>query len=122
MSERSRLLAEAGKQISNPFLLCALVSQRTRQLMMEGKADRNTAQMVDSALNEVIAGAIEFELGKRRHGFWFRQKLTTKKGMTRSNRPECRKHPQRLVRWRLHEQAHQSPRTNAEGRLAGGDC
>ncbi len=69
MSERSRLLAEAGKQISNPFLLCALVSQRTRQLMMAGNADTNTAQMVDSALNEVIAGALEFELGKPRRLF-----------------------------------------------------
>jgi hypothetical protein len=40
MSVRSRLLAEAEKQISNPFLLCALVSLRTRQLiMMTGNAN-----------------------------------------------------------------------------------
>jgi hypothetical protein len=69
MGERSRLLAEADKQISNPFLLCALVSLRTRQLMMAGYANTYTAQMVDSALNEVIAGALKFELGKPRRPF-----------------------------------------------------
>jgi len=69
MSERSRLLAEAGKQISNPFLLCILVSKRTRQLMIAGYADANTAQMVDFALNELIAGVLEFELGKLRRPF-----------------------------------------------------
>ncbi len=67
MSVRSRLLAEAVKQISNPFLLCALVSQRTRQLMMGGNAQTNTAQIVNSALEELIAGAIEFEHGKSGH-------------------------------------------------------
>ncbi len=61
MSARSRLLAEAEKQISNPFLLCALVSLRTRQLMMTGNANTSTARLVDSALNELIAGALEFE-------------------------------------------------------------
>lgn len=69
MSERSRLVAEAGQQVSNPFLLCALVSRRTRQLMMAGNADTNTAQVVDSALCEVIAGVLEFKLGKRRRPF-----------------------------------------------------
>ncbi len=64
MSMRSRLLAEAEKQISNPFLLCALVSLRTRQLMMIGNVNTSTAQLVDSALNELIAGALEFERGK----------------------------------------------------------
>jgi len=66
MSVRPRLLAEAEKQISNPFLLCALVSLRTRQLMMTGNANTSTAQLVDSALNELIAGALEFERGKPR--------------------------------------------------------
>ena len=66
MSVRSRLLAEAEKQISNPFLLCALVSLRTRQLIMTGKANTSTAQLVDSALNELIAGVLEFERGKPR--------------------------------------------------------
>jgi len=69
MSERSRLVAEAGQQVSNPFLLCALVSRRTRQLMMGGNADTNTAQVVDSALCEVIAAALEFKLGKPRCPF-----------------------------------------------------
>jgi DNA-directed RNA polymerase subunit K/omega len=66
MSARSRLLAEAEKQISNPFLLCALASLRTRQLMMTGNANTSTAQLVDSALNELIAGALEFERRKPR--------------------------------------------------------
>jgi hypothetical protein len=66
MSVRSRLFAEAEKQISNPFLLCALVSQRTRQLMMAGNANTSTAQLVNFALNELIAGALEFERGKPR--------------------------------------------------------
>ncbi len=66
MSVRSRLLAEAEKQISNPFLLCALVSLRARQLMTTGNANTSTAQLVDSALNELIAGVLEFERGKPR--------------------------------------------------------
>lgn len=66
MSVRSRLLAEAEKEISNPFLLCALVSLRTRQLIMIGKANTSTAQLVDSALNELIAGVLEFDRGKPR--------------------------------------------------------
>ena len=65
MSVRSRLLAEAERQISNPFLMCALVSLRTRQLMMTGNANTSTA-LVDSALNELIAGVLEFERGKPR--------------------------------------------------------
>jgi hypothetical protein len=69
MSVRSRLVAEVGQQISNPFLPCALVLRRTRQLMMAGNADTNTAQVVDSALCEVIAGALEFKLGKPRRPF-----------------------------------------------------
>jgi len=69
MSERLRLLAGAAKRVSNPFLLCALVSQRTRQLMMAGYTNTNTAQIVDSALSEVIAGSLEFELGKPRRPF-----------------------------------------------------
>ncbi len=66
MSVRSRLLAEAEERISNPFLLCALVSLRTRQLMMIGDANTSTAQLVDSALSELIAGVLEFERGKPR--------------------------------------------------------
>ena len=69
MSLRVRLLAEADKQISNPFLLCALISQRTRQLMMAGNANTSTPQLVNSALNELITGTLEFEFGKPRR--WF---------------------------------------------------
>jgi len=66
MSARLRFLAEAEKQISNPFLLCTLISQRARQLLMTGNANTSTAQMVDSALQELIAGVLEFERGKPR--------------------------------------------------------
>ena len=64
MSVRSRLHAEAEKQISNPFLLCAMVSLRTRQLMTAGNTNTSTAQLVDLALNDLIAGVLEFERGK----------------------------------------------------------
>ena len=63
MSARSRLLAEAEKHISNPFLLCVLISKRTRQFMVVGNPHANTGQMVDSALSDLIAGALEFEFG-----------------------------------------------------------
>ena len=63
MSARSRLLAEAEKHISNPFLLCVLISKRTRQFMIVGNPHANTGQMVDSALNDLIAGDLEFEFG-----------------------------------------------------------
>lgn len=53
MSVRCRLLAEAEKQNSNPFLLCALVSLRTRQLMMTGNEYASTAQLVDLAIKTV---------------------------------------------------------------------
>ncbi len=66
MSVRSRLLAEAVKQISNPFLLCVLISQRTRQLMMSGNAHTNAAQIVNSALEELIDGTLEFKHEKAR--------------------------------------------------------
>lgn len=67
MSARSRLHSEAEKQVSNPFLLCTLISQRTRQLMITSNASASTAQLVDSALSELIAGALQFEsVGLRR--------------------------------------------------------
>lgn len=66
MSARSRLLSEAERGISNPFLLCALISQRTRQLMITGNASTSIAQLVDSALDELIAGALKFERVGRR--------------------------------------------------------
>lgn len=67
MSARSSLLAEADGQVSNPFLLCALVSKRTRQLMIAVNA-KSTAQLVNSALRELIAGTLEFEWVKSRRG------------------------------------------------------
>ena len=63
MSERSRLLAEAETHRSNTFLLCVLISRRTRQFMMVGNPHANAGQMVDSALSDLIAGALEFEFG-----------------------------------------------------------
>ena len=67
MSARSRLLLQAEKGISNPFLLCTLISRRTRQLMMTRGAGTSTTQLVDFALDELIAGALKFEgIGERR--------------------------------------------------------
>jgi hypothetical protein len=66
MSVRSRFLAEAEKQIPNPLLLCTLISLRTRQIMMRGNTNASTAQLVDSVLREIIAGALEYERGKPR--------------------------------------------------------
>lgn len=66
MSVRSRLLAEAEKQNSNPFLLCTLISLRTRPIMMTGNANISTAQLVDSVLGELLAGALEYGRGKPR--------------------------------------------------------
>ena len=59
---RSRLLFEAQRQVSNPFLLCALISGRTRQLMMCQNGHASTADLVDYALNELIVGALEFKM------------------------------------------------------------
>lgn len=66
---RSRLLAEADRQVSNPFLLCVLISKRTRQFMMAGDVNTGTAQLVNLALGEVIAGTLEFDRGTGRRGF-----------------------------------------------------
>ena len=88
MSVRLRLLAEADKQISNPFLLCALVSQRTRQLMMAGNANTNTAQIVDSALEELIAGALEFKHGKSRRPPLMRAESSSQKSKGGLESPE----------------------------------
>jgi hypothetical protein len=70
MRMRSRLLSEAERGISNPFLLCALISQRTRQLMITRNASTSTAQLVDSALEELIAGALKFERVGRERSPW----------------------------------------------------
>jgi len=72
MSTRLRLLSEAEKRVSNPFLLCTLVSQRTLQLMMAGNPNTSTAQLVNSALNELIIGALEFERGGPRRALLIR--------------------------------------------------
>ncbi len=67
MSARSRLIADAERQAANPFLLCALISLRTRQRMITRDASTSTAQLVDSALEELIGGALKFErVGRKR--------------------------------------------------------
>jgi len=67
MSVRSDLLFAAQKKIPNPFLLCAVTSARARQLMVARDGRTALAELVDLALNEVAAGALEFErVGPRR--------------------------------------------------------
>lgn len=62
MSVPSRLLAEAEKQISNPFLLCALISKLTHRLATGENASSNTSEVMNYALNELSEGALEFEI------------------------------------------------------------
>jgi hypothetical protein len=62
MSSRSEMLFQARVRISNPFVLCTLISSRTRQLMMSGSGNRSTVQLVHDALNELLAGVLEFEV------------------------------------------------------------
>ena len=67
MSVRSGLLFAAEKKILNPFLLCAVTSARARQLMVASDGRAALAELVDCALSEVAAGALEFErVGPRR--------------------------------------------------------
>ncbi len=88
MSVRSRLLAEAVKQISNPFLLCALVSQRTRQLMMAENVQTNTAQIANSALEELIDGALEFKHGTSRRPLLMRTESSNEESRGGLESPE----------------------------------
>lgn len=62
MSTRSELLFQAQRKISNPFVLCTLIGKRTRQWMMSSNRGQSTAEIVDYALSELLAGALEFEM------------------------------------------------------------
>jgi hypothetical protein len=62
MSARSELVFRATGMISNPLLLCALVSGRVRQLMIGGSGSRSTAEIVDYALGELLAGLLQFQM------------------------------------------------------------
>jgi DNA-directed RNA polymerase subunit K/omega len=67
MSVRSDLLFAAEKKIPNPFVLCTVTSARVRQLMVARDGRTALAELVDCALNEVAAGALEFQrMGPRR--------------------------------------------------------
>lgn len=62
MSVRSGLLLQAQKQVSNPFLLCTLISKRTRQLVIGSNGVSRTADLMDHAFSELIAGGLEFRV------------------------------------------------------------
>ena len=62
MSSRANLLFQAQAQVSNPFLLCSLISKRTQQLMMSSNGAASAADLVDYALSELVAGGLEFEI------------------------------------------------------------
>jgi DNA-directed RNA polymerase subunit K/omega len=51
---------EAAKRISNPFLLCSVISKRALQLM-SGGGNWTTQEIVSYALNELLAGGLEFK-------------------------------------------------------------
>jgi hypothetical protein len=44
----------------------ALVSKRTRQLMMGGIGNRNTAEVIDYALGELQDGVLAFEMPEKK--------------------------------------------------------
>lgn len=120
MSVRSRLLAEAVKQISNPFLLCALVSQRTRQLMMAGNAQTNTAQIVNSALEELIAGGLEFEHGKSGRPLLMRTESSNEESKGGLESPEVPL-ASAVTLSGPNEKKNESERSHAEGRFMRGN-
>lgn len=62
MSVHSDLLFQAARRISNPFVLCTLISGRTRQLMASANGNLGSVQLVQRALNELLAGVLEFEM------------------------------------------------------------
>lgn len=62
MSSRSELLIQAHGKISNPFVLCAVLGKRTRQWMMSADRLQSTAEIVDYALGELVAGLLKFEI------------------------------------------------------------
>jgi DNA-directed RNA polymerase subunit K/omega len=62
MSSRSELVAQAQGKISNPFVLCTVVGKRIRQCMASGNPLRSTAEIVDYALGELVAGLLKFEM------------------------------------------------------------
>jgi DNA-directed RNA polymerase subunit K/omega len=62
MSIRSELLFQADRRISNPFLLCTLIGKRTRQWILSANRGQSTAEIVDYALSELLAGVLEFDM------------------------------------------------------------
>jgi hypothetical protein len=62
MSVHSDLLFQASARISNPSVLCTLISGRTRQLMVSASGNLCGVQLVHRALNELLAGVLEFEM------------------------------------------------------------
>lgn len=68
MSARSELVFRASGRISNPLLLCALVSARVRQLMRIGSGSRSTAEIVNYALGELSGGLLQFQVPGEKDG------------------------------------------------------
>lgn len=68
MSARSELVFRGIRIISNPLLLCALVSARVRQLMIGGSGGRSTAEIVDYALGELLGGLLQFQMAVEKEG------------------------------------------------------
>ena len=59
---RSELLIQAYGKISNPFVLCTVISRRMRQFMMSANGNRSTAEIFDYVLGESVAGLLQFEM------------------------------------------------------------
>ncbi|MCL4524716.1 MAG: hypothetical protein M1453_08090 [Acidobacteria bacterium] len=61
MSERTELLGAAFHRIGNPFVLCRMVSLRTRQLLGVN-AQWDGREAITQALRELASECLEFQL------------------------------------------------------------
>jgi DNA-directed RNA polymerase subunit K/omega len=64
MSRRTNLLNEVAAGKRNPFVLCRVVSQRTRQLASGGWGGR-VQEAIDTALEELLNGKLQYEIREK---------------------------------------------------------
>jgi DNA-directed RNA polymerase subunit K/omega len=64
MSRRTNLLNEVAAEKRNPFVLCRVISQRTRQLASGGWSGR-VQEAIDTALRELLDGKLQYEIREK---------------------------------------------------------
>ena len=64
MSRRTNLLTEVMTGKRNPFVLCRVISQRTRQLASIGWSGW-VPDAIDTALQELLDGKLEYEIREK---------------------------------------------------------